>query len=152
MWVLSINVPIRKKAGNLFNDPHIYIYIGRKKSQLWLYIGNYWFFLNKFCPRSYLKENVIFTNQFYFKPLKLRRNNIIMKEKFLKNSKIIIITIFTTFHWIFFIIALFFCVSLFVIWYQPRQIIWTQSHCINYLYQMQKLYSSLVSSISILHK
>ena len=27
MCVLSIKVPIRKKSGNLFNDPHIYIYI-----------------------------------------------------------------------------------------------------------------------------
>ena len=27
MWVLSIKVPIRKKSGNLFNDPRIYIYI-----------------------------------------------------------------------------------------------------------------------------
>ena len=27
MCVLSINVPIRKKSGNLFNDPRIYIYI-----------------------------------------------------------------------------------------------------------------------------
>ena len=26
MCVLSIKVPIRKKSGNLFNDPHIYIY------------------------------------------------------------------------------------------------------------------------------
>ena len=25
MFVLSINVPIRKKSGNLFNDPRIYI-------------------------------------------------------------------------------------------------------------------------------
>ena len=24
MWVLSINVPIRKMSGNLFNDPRIY--------------------------------------------------------------------------------------------------------------------------------
>ena len=27
MYVLSIKVPIRKKSGNLFNDPCIYIYI-----------------------------------------------------------------------------------------------------------------------------
>ena len=27
MCVLSIKVPIRKKSGNLFNDPRIYIYI-----------------------------------------------------------------------------------------------------------------------------
>ena len=27
MCVLSIKVPIRKKSGNLFNDPCIYIYI-----------------------------------------------------------------------------------------------------------------------------
>ena len=27
MRVLSIKVPIRKKSGNLFNDPRIYIYI-----------------------------------------------------------------------------------------------------------------------------
>ena len=27
MWVLSIKLPIRKKSGNLFNDPCIYIYI-----------------------------------------------------------------------------------------------------------------------------
>ena len=27
MCALSINVPIRKKSGNLFNDPRIYIYI-----------------------------------------------------------------------------------------------------------------------------
>ena len=27
MYVLSIKVPIRKKFGNLFNDPRIYIYI-----------------------------------------------------------------------------------------------------------------------------
>ena len=27
MCVLSINVPIRKKSGNLFNDARIYIYI-----------------------------------------------------------------------------------------------------------------------------
>ena len=27
MSVLSIEVPIRKKSGNLFNDPRIYIYI-----------------------------------------------------------------------------------------------------------------------------
>ena len=27
MCVLSIKVPIWKKSGNLFNDPHIYIYI-----------------------------------------------------------------------------------------------------------------------------
>ena len=27
MCVLSIKVPIRKKSGNLFNDPYIYIYI-----------------------------------------------------------------------------------------------------------------------------
>ena len=28
MCVLSIKVPIRKKSGNLFNDPHIYVYTG----------------------------------------------------------------------------------------------------------------------------
>ena len=27
MCVLSIKLPIRKKSGNLFNDPRIYIYI-----------------------------------------------------------------------------------------------------------------------------
>ena len=27
MYVLSTKVPIRKKSGNLFNDPRIYIYI-----------------------------------------------------------------------------------------------------------------------------
>ena len=27
MCVLSIKVPIRKKSGNLFNDPPLYIYI-----------------------------------------------------------------------------------------------------------------------------
>ena len=27
MWVLSINVPIRRKSGNLFNDSRVYIYI-----------------------------------------------------------------------------------------------------------------------------
>ena len=27
MCVLSIKLPILKKSGNLFNDPHIYIYI-----------------------------------------------------------------------------------------------------------------------------
>ena len=27
MWVLSIKVAIRKKSGNLFNDPCLYIYI-----------------------------------------------------------------------------------------------------------------------------
>ena len=27
MCVLSIKMPIRKKSGNLFNDPRIYIYI-----------------------------------------------------------------------------------------------------------------------------
>ena len=27
MCVLSIKVPIRKKSGNLFNDPRVYIYI-----------------------------------------------------------------------------------------------------------------------------
>ena len=27
MCILSIKVPIRKKSGNLFNDPRIYIYI-----------------------------------------------------------------------------------------------------------------------------
>ena len=27
MCVVSIKVPIRKNSGNLFNDPHIYIYI-----------------------------------------------------------------------------------------------------------------------------
>ena len=27
MCVLSINVPIRKMSGNLFNDPRVYIYI-----------------------------------------------------------------------------------------------------------------------------
>ena len=27
MCALSIKVPIRKKSGNLFNDPRIYIYI-----------------------------------------------------------------------------------------------------------------------------
>ena len=27
MYVLSIKVPIRKMSGNLFNDPHMYIYI-----------------------------------------------------------------------------------------------------------------------------
>ena len=29
MCVLSIKVPIRKMSGNLFNDPHIYIYISK---------------------------------------------------------------------------------------------------------------------------
>ena len=33
MCVLSIKVPIRKKSGNLFNDPRIYIYI-------YIYIDN----------------------------------------------------------------------------------------------------------------
>ena len=32
MCVLSIKVPIRKKSGNLFNDPRIYIYIYIYKS------------------------------------------------------------------------------------------------------------------------
>ena len=27
MYVLSIKMPIRKKSGNLFNDPRVYIYI-----------------------------------------------------------------------------------------------------------------------------
>ena len=38
MSVLSIKVPIRKKSGNLFNDPHvsnIYIYI-------YIYIKRIW--------------------------------------------------------------------------------------------------------------
>ena len=30
MWVLSIKVPIRKKSGNLFNDPRICIDLGKK--------------------------------------------------------------------------------------------------------------------------
>ena len=32
MCVLGIKVPIRKKSGNLFNDPRIYIYIIRIKT------------------------------------------------------------------------------------------------------------------------
>ena len=31
MSVLSIKVPIRKKSGNLFNDPRIYIYTERER-------------------------------------------------------------------------------------------------------------------------
>ena len=31
MCVLSIKVPIRKKSGNLFNDPRIYIYVGERE-------------------------------------------------------------------------------------------------------------------------
>ena len=38
MSVLSIKVPIQKKSGNLFNDPHIsryiYIYIEREKQNV----------------------------------------------------------------------------------------------------------------------
>ena len=34
MCVLSIKVPIRKKSGNLFNDPRIYIYIYRERETL----------------------------------------------------------------------------------------------------------------------
>ena len=34
MCVLSIKVPIRKKPGNLFNDPRMYIYIERKRGAL----------------------------------------------------------------------------------------------------------------------
>ena len=40
MCVLSIKVPIRKKSGNLFNNPRIYIYIYR--------IGFVVFFLKKY--------------------------------------------------------------------------------------------------------
>ena len=39
MWVLSIKVPIRKKSGNLFNDPRIYKLAdrsrGRPESSFW---------------------------------------------------------------------------------------------------------------------
>ena len=31
MGVLSIEVPIRKKSGNLFNDPHIYTFLHEDK-------------------------------------------------------------------------------------------------------------------------
>ena len=37
MSVLSIKVPIRKKSGNLFNDPRVYVYI-------YIYIYIYVFF------------------------------------------------------------------------------------------------------------
>ena len=33
MYVLSIKVSIRKKSGNLFNDPRIYIYIERERER-----------------------------------------------------------------------------------------------------------------------
>ena len=33
MCVLSIKGPIRKRSGNLFNDPRIYIYIYRERER-----------------------------------------------------------------------------------------------------------------------
>ena len=42
MCVLSIKVPIRKKSGNLFNDPRIYIYI-----YIYIYILNISEFFNE---------------------------------------------------------------------------------------------------------
>ena len=33
MCVLSIKVPIRKKSGNLFNDPRIYIYKRKRERE-----------------------------------------------------------------------------------------------------------------------
>ena len=44
-WWLSIKVPIRKKSGNLFKDPRIYIYI-------YIYICIYWSKRNKFLLKS----------------------------------------------------------------------------------------------------
>ena len=38
MCVLSIKVPIRKKFGNLFNDPSIYIYIYIYINRIYIYI------------------------------------------------------------------------------------------------------------------
>ena len=43
MCVLSINVPIRKKSRNLFNDPRIYIYIYIYSSSSQICVMNYIF-------------------------------------------------------------------------------------------------------------
>ena len=52
MCVLSIKVPIRKKSGNLFNDPGIYIYI-------YIYIG-FDYFPRLLLPKFHvLKRKVI---------------------------------------------------------------------------------------------
>ena len=47
MCVLSIKVPIRKKSGNLFNDPRIYIYIYIYRYR-YIYISK----LSSQCPRT----------------------------------------------------------------------------------------------------
>ena len=38
MRVLSIKVPIRKKSGNLFNDPRIYIFFSLRYIYIYIYI------------------------------------------------------------------------------------------------------------------
>ena len=38
MWELSIKVPIRKKSGNLFNDPRIYDRQKNEKNPSWVVV------------------------------------------------------------------------------------------------------------------
>ena len=57
MCVLSIKVPIRKKSGNLFNDPRIYIYIYIYIYSLVSLLNGKSTFAGHFMPKPSLQKN-----------------------------------------------------------------------------------------------